>query len=105
MRFLNRNLVAFVTLVLAIALCLSLVPACKKGKTTFDPNNEDQLVEIYAVTSFGGEQALEVIEKYGLNDPETMEKYSMALAERAVTPDTWQKFIAKVEVKKAELEK
>ena len=91
--------------VVAFLAWFNACSSCSEKKVTFDPSNEDQIVEIYVVTSYGGEKALKVIEKYNLKDPKVMEKYSMALAQRALTPETWQEFMKKMEAKKVELEK
>ncbi len=104
MKLINKELVILVSVVICI-LSITWLSACKNRSVKFDPSNEEHVVEIYARTSFGGEEAIKVIDKYGLKDPEVMEQYSMALAERALTPEIWQEFIAKVEAKKAELEK
>ncbi len=98
---LGKWLVILCSIVLLIGL--NACSSCSQKKVTFDPNNEDQIVEIYVVTSYGGEKALKVIEKYNLKDPKVMEKYSMALAQRALTPESWQEFMKKVEAKKAEM--
>lgn len=103
MKLFGRRFLILVSLVLSIGLILIWLTGCPKRTVTFDPSNEDHVVEIYTATAYGGKKALEVIEKYGLKDAKVMEKYSMALAEKALTPEKWEKFIQKVEAKKAEM--